>query len=838
MGALDTPPMKRLVISEKSNAAARVATILSDGGSRRKSVRGVQVFQFNRGDDEFFVVGLRGHIIELDYPPELNDWSKVDPLELVKTNPAKRVTALNILQTLSELAIDCDEVIIATDFDREGELIGLETVSLMEHQPRSVKRAKFSALTKYEIERAFDELTAPDHRLAESAETRQVIDLAWGAVLTRFISLASGQMGNNFLSVGRVQSPTLTLIVDRHKEITEFVPEPYWTVGAKLEKGQYFLGDHLSNPFKDEKLAEESRKKADCGVGNVTSMERKEKDDYPPPPFNTTSMLSEANKLGLSPSMAMKVAEDLYTSGYISYPRTDNTVYPRSLGLKNILEKLKRSDLGKEAEEILAQERIRPSRGRVETTDHPPIYPTEAATQKQLKGAKWTIYELVTRRFLATLAPSARSESAKCVLDLGGEPFRADGYRVLYPGWRKYYPYWRVTEVLLPELKEGDQVQVKEVGCERKETRPPSRYSQGTLLQEMEKLGLGTKSTRHDIIQKLYDRKYVDGNDLVPTLSGMAVVNALQKHAKIVTESRMTAQLEKDMDAIANGESTLAEVVEESQAMLLDIVAFMTKNRKEIGDEIRGALQEQRFIGECPQCKKDLHIIRTRKGSEFIGCTGYPDCTVTFPKPGGALVQPTEEKCEACGLPMVKVIRRGSPVKIQCIDPDCESNKGRESVGDCPECGKELRVLYSRAGKRFIGCSGYPECKRTYPLPQYGVLQVAGDKCPECGAPIMRVKGKGGWQFCANMQCPTSKKGKAESAGDGEKPKAKKAAKKAPVKKAAAKKPAAKAEGEVETPKKRTAAKKVVKRTESADGTVPKKAPAKRTTKKKVNPAE
>jgi DNA topoisomerase-1 len=760
--------MKRLVISEKSNAAARIATILSEGTSQRRSARGVQVFKSQHGEDELHVVGLRGHIIELDYPPELNDWSKVDPAELVTTSPTKRVTAPNILDTLSELVQDCDELIIATDFDREGELIGLETVSHLERQPPVVRRARFSALTKYEIERAFQELTDPDHRLAESAETRQVIDLAWGAVLTRFISLASGQMGSNFLSVGRVQSPTLTLIVDRHKEISEFVPEPYWTVTAKLERGSEFQGGHLENPFQDQEGAEKARSRADCGTGKVVSMERKERDEYPPAPFNTTTMLSEANKLGLSPSLAMKVAEDLYTSGYISYPRTDNTVYPRSLGLRNVLEKLRSSDLGKEAEEVLSQERIRPSRGRVETTDHPPIYPTEAATKKKLKGSKWTLYELVTRRFLATLAPSARSESAKCDLDLGGEPFRAEGYRLLSPGWRKYYHYWRVNEVLLPELVAGDEVRVLEVGCERKETRPPSRYSQGTLLQEMERLGLGTKSTRHEIIQKLYDRKYVSGNDLVPTLSGVAVVNALERHAKIVTESRMTAQLEKDMDAIANGQSTLEEVVKESQDMLLDIVSVMSRHRKEIGEEIRNALQEQRYIGKCPKCGKDLRIVRSRKGGEFIGCAGYPECDVTYPKPGGALVQPTDQECEVCKLPMVRVIRRGSPVRMQCIDPDCQSNQGKESVGECPDCGKELRILYSRAGKRFIGCSGYPECKRTYPLPQYGVLEVLGEKCPECGAPMLRIKGKGGWRFCANMDCPAGKRKKVEGSTEGQ----------------------------------------------------------------------
>jgi DNA topoisomerase-1 len=529
------------------------------------------------------------------------------------------------------------------------------------------------------------------------------------------------------------------------------------------------------------------------------------------------------------------------------------------------LEKLKKSDLGKEAEEILSQEHIRPSRGKVETTDHPPIYPTEAATKKELKGAKWTLYELVTRRFLATLAPSARSESTKCELDLNGEPFRADGYRLLSLGWRKYYPYWRVTEVLLPQLNQGDVVEVKEVGCERKETRPPNRYSQGTLLQEMEKLGLGTKSTRHDIIQKLYDRKYVNGNDLIPTLAGLAVVNALEKHAKIVTESRMTAQLEKDMDSIANGESSLVDVVAESQAMLQDIVEVMTKHRQEIGDEIRGAMQEQRYIGPCPKCGKDLRIVRSRKGSEFIGCSGYPECNVTYPKPGGALVQPSEEVCEACKLPMLKVIRRGSPVKVQCIDPDCASNKGKESVGDCPVCGKELRILYSRAGKRFIGCSGYPECKRTYPLPQYGMLEFLGVKCPECGAPVLRVKRRGGWQFCANMDCPTSKRAKtakttkeeetvpqktvkktakkvvkkvakADDSKEHSKPKAaKKVAEKKPAtKKVAEKKPVAKTPSTVEKTVKKVAA---TKKPAVKKGTVAKK-PAVKKTVKKVSPAE
>jgi DNA topoisomerase-1 len=809
--------MKILVISEKSNAAARIAYILSNATTKRKNMGGVQVFEFNREGDEYWVVGLRGHIIEIDYPEEFNDWNAIDPKQLVYAVPEKRVMAKNIISILTDLGKLADQIIIATDYDREGELIGLETVHLLGVDMSKVKRSKFSAFTKVEIEGAFSNLTDPDEKLAKAAESRQYIDLAWGAALTRFISLNSGQVGSNFLSVGRVQSPTLSLVVDRHREITSFVPEPYWNVNGNFFKETGFTGVHQKNPFKDEEAANAALTKVkDAKVGKVEKFEKKEKDEYPPAPFNTTMMMAEANKMGISPSMAMKLAEDLYTSGYISYPRTDNTVYPRSLSLKTILEKLRDSPFKTEAEEILRQESIRPSRGKIETTDHPPIYPTEAASPDKVKGDKWKIYELIVRRFFATVAPSARSEGIDVTVVVEGEPFDAKGYRILFEGWRKYYPYWRVTEVLLPEMTQGTEVEAKGFDVERKETLPLRRYSQGTLLQEMEKLGLGTKSTRHDIIQKLYDRKYAVGNDLIPTQSGIAVASALEKHAKIVTESKMTAHLEEDMENIATGKSTLPEVVEESQDMLSDILEVMDKNKQVIGDEIRQALHEQSFIGLCPACGGNLRVLRSRKGSEFIGCSGYPECKKAFPKPRGALVQTTDQLCEVCKLPKVRVIRRGSPPSVVCIDPECETNRDTTTVGQCPECGKDLRILYSRFGKRFIGCSGYPTCKRTYPLPQLGTVYSTGNKCETCGAPIMGVKGPRSWQFCANMDCASNKRAKKDKEGEGEEPKkaaAKKPVKKkAPAKKAASKKVAEVAKPGDVAPAKKPAVKKAAKK--------------------------
>ena len=756
--------MSRLIISEKSDAAARIAVILSQGTSKRTSINKVPVFQFE-DDGLVSVVGLRGHIIELDYPEHLNKWSEVSLSELITAEPEKRITAHNIVGVLRDLSIDADEIIIATDFDREGELIGMETVRLLSLAGKKVGRAKFSAFTKHEIDTAFSELTEPDEKLADSAECRQHIDLAWGAVLTRFISLASGQGGHNYLSVGRVQSPTLALLVDRHKEIEEFVSTPYWNVAALFEKSDEFNGMHIDNPFLEENAAQAVLSKC-SGVNNakVIDYKREEKDEWPLPPFNTTMFLMEATKLGMTASRAMKVAEDLYTSGYISYPRTDNTVYPPSLGLKRILEKLKDSDFKEEVEELLAQERIRPSRGRKQTTDHPPIYPTEAATSKKLKGEKWKIYELIVRRFMATVAPPAKAELSEAILDANEERFVAKGYRMLSLGWKKYYHYFKIRETLLPELQIDEEIVLKEVTSEKNMTQPPRRYSQGSLLQEMERLSLGTKSTRHDIIQKLYDRKYIEGNDLIPTPSGVAVTEALTKYAQIVTDSKMTAHLESDMDEIAEGKVTMRSVITESQEMLSEILVTMKAQRDNIGSEIREALESQNYMGKCPQCGQDMNVIRTRFGRAFVGCTSYPECTQTYPMPAGAKVESVEEVCELCNAPMVRVIRRGQPVSIQCLDPECESNLERTIVGKCPTCENDLRVIYSRAGKRFLGCTGYPECTQTYPLPQTGRFLVTDENCPECRAPIVQIAMRGqSWQSCADMNCPTRKTKKSTS---------------------------------------------------------------------------
>ena len=785
--------MRQLIVTEKFNAAVRIATILSDGKAKRSSVDGATVFSWSKGNDQFQVAGLRGHIINLDYPDALNDWQRTDLKELIWAEPQKVVTAEKIAAALKTLGSQADEVVIATDFDREGELIGVEALEIIRSVNPNVRvrRARFSALTKWDIERAFNELADVDFPLAASAESRQSLDLAWGAVLTRFLSLASKQVGKDFLSVGRVQSPTLALVVDREREIEDFVPEDYWTLHAKFSKaadGQRveFEADHEHGPFWAHREAEAAKAQAEAASkGTVLEYIQNEREEHPPPPFNTTMFVAEANRLGFSASMAMKIAEDLYQGGYISYPRTDNTVYPSTINLRSVLEKLTESPFADEARELASQEHIRASRGRTQATDHPPIYPAAAATKEKIrKEAHWRIYELVVRRFFATVAPNAVALASEAKIDLAGQAFKAQGYLMRSLGWRKYYPYWQVREAVLPTLVVQEQLdRVGPVEIQADRTKPPARYSEGSLIQEMERLGLGTKSTRHEIIKKLYDRKFIEGKYPMPTTSGRAVIQALEDHAERITQPEMTAHLEEEMESISHGVLEPKVVVQNSQEMLTEILDTLEKNREAIGQEIAAALREQNYIGKCNVCKEgNLVVIRSRRGTRFLGCDRYPLCRNAHPLPQMGVIQSAEQNCPECGSPMIKLIDRGRETTF-CVASDCPTVREKNFIGKCDKCGTgELTIRHGSYGKRFVGCSNYPECKNSYPLPGRGLIVPTPDRCKACGHPVVKVimRGRPPWILCLNMECPAKngrgKKVAAKPAGEkAKKPPRKKA---------------------------------------------------------------
>lgn len=676
---------KILVIAEKEMAARRIAQILSGGKSKREKINDTYGHTFYKDGDKYCVLGLKGHIISIDYPKEFNRWDSVKPENLIEVDPIQKYSEWKIISGLKRAAKEYEEIIIATDYDREGELIGVEALSIIRSANKNikVKRARFSAITPNEVKNAFNNLTDVDYNLADSAYARQIIDLAWGATLTRFISIISNQRGKDFLSVGRVQTPTLTLIVDREEEIKNFISKPYWEVFGNFKKEKKeFDGMHEKNPFWDREKAEKSVKNAkNAKKGKIIEAKKEKKKYRPPIPFNTTQFLVAAASLGISAPQAMSIAEELYMSGYISYPRTDNTEYPKSLDIKGILKELSKdkSPFKDLALEILSYSHIKPTHGKIRTTDHPPIHPVSCATHKDLKGNQWRIYELIVRRFLATLAKDAIIESNTVKTDVNGEIFQSKGQQIVYEGWRKFYPYQKLKETILPELNVGDIVNVENISMRKKMTKPPPRYSQGSLIQEMERLGLGTKATRHEIIQKLYARDYIRRKNPVPTETGIAVAKALKKYSEMITKPNMTSQLEKEMDAIAEGKKKLKDVVNDSRMMLTRVMKILNRNKYSIGEAIKHSLIEKNTIGKCPSCDGNLVVKKSRAGKRFVACGNYPSCRTTFSLPQNGKVMKHDKECEICGMPQVKIMMKNRKTWTICINPECDAKKKKKS---------------------------------------------------------------------------------------------------------------------------------------------------------------
>ncbi len=801
-----------LVVTEKNIAAQRIADILSDKKPKADKVYNTPVYRFENAGEEWVAIGLRGHILNVDFvskleyskkkgwygidadgnevdasgvpdsldkPPfkkrkpfyekgvSLKDWKLQMLPYLVYAPIVKPPAEKDIIRTLKNLAKKADEIIIATDFDREGELIGSDALEMIrEVSDAPVSRARYSALTKGEITQAFDNLVDLDNELARAGDSRRYIDLIWGAVLTRYLTIAKFSGFGNVRSAGRVQTPTLALIVQRERERMAFVPEDYWVINAICEndKGDQFKVSHKKGKLSDEQEAKAAFAKVENATqAIVVEIEKKTRKIAPPTPFNTTSLQAAGSSIGLMPARVMRIAESLYMSGYISYPRVDNTVYPSSIDFKQSLQMLSQNPVyAPYAKKLLAKDKLIATKGKTQTTDHPPIHPTSYADSNMLKPEEWKLYNLIARRFMATLSEEATVEATKVILGVESEQFSARGDSLVVPGFREIYQYGTKKDDELPVLSQGDVLSFKEPQLIQKQTEPPARYSQGKLIQEMESLGLGTKSTRHSIIERLMTVNYIQSNPIEPTQLGMAVIDALGQFAPRIVSPSMTSELEEEMSAICVGQDTMEHVVAHSRDLLDEVIEVLIPKMEEVGEALSEAVQADARVGACPKCGHDLLLKSSAKNkSRFIGCSAWPECDVTYPVPDGRL-RPVEETCPVCNGAQIQVQAFRSKPQILCIDPMCKSNyEPNVDVGLCKTCeemGKTSHLIAQKNPKtlkRFIRCENFDECNTSYPLPRNGQIEATGERCEHCGAPMVVVKtARGPWKLCPNLDCP------------------------------------------------------------------------------------
>jgi DNA topoisomerase-1 len=659
--------MYSLIISEKPSTARRIAYSLAEGKPKVVRKRGAYWFEFERKGEKFKVVPAVGHLFVLTelnsnlqwkYPVFDTKWAPV-----FKAN-RNALYARKYYENIKELAGNAKSFYNAADFDIEGEVIFFNILRFICGK-KDAYRMKFSTLTKWELEESFENPSSHLHfSMLEAGLTRHSLDFLWGINLSRALTLSLERSGfYRTLSTGRVQGPTLKILEDRESEIRTFIPKPFWELILEgFINGEKIEAIHEEEKFWDKEKAEEILNKCKNKPAFVERVERSEYKQMPLCPFDLTTLQREAYKnFGYSPKLTLDIAQSLYERALVSYPRTSSQKLPQRLGLKRIIKNLsKQKEYSDLCGILLKKEKLIPREGKKVDPAHPSIYPTGNKPEK-LNTYERRVYDMIIRRFLSVFADPAVREQIRVVFDVNGEKFKAFGVRTLKRGWMDFYgKYARFKEQILPKMKEGEILENSNVNMLEKKTAPPKRYTQASILKVMEELGLGTKATRSQVLQTLYERGYIMEGSIVVTALGSAVVNSLKKYCPEIISEELTRKFEEDMELIQQGKKKREEVIKNAQSELIKILRTFKENEELIGNELLEGIKKfeelSNYVGVCEKCGGNLKITFSRaSGKKFVGCSNYPKCSQSFPLPQKGKITVTKEKCPNCGLFFISI---------------------------------------------------------------------------------------------------------------------------------------------------------------------------------------
>lgn len=675
------------------------------------------------------------------------------------------------VKELKEAAKKADAILFATDEDREGEAISWHLAEILGLDPDKTKRITFHEITEHAIKEALEHPKDLDMRLVDAQQARRILDRLVGYELSPLL-WRKIQRG---LSAGRVQSVALRLIVEREREIKAFVPQEYWSIEgvfkkqghdetfeAKLHTWDGKTLDKLEIGSKEK--ADELLKQIEQATWKISSVTEKEKKASPPPPFTTSTLQQTANhKLGFTSKQTMTIAQKLYEGielgseghvGLITYMRTDS---------QNLSDKFL-NDAGAFIKETYGDDYTIDAPRRYKTKSkgaqeaHEAIRPSDPTRTPEdvapyLEANLLKLYRLIWQRAVATQMEAAKMLSTSVDVSDGPAMFRATGQRVLFDGYLKLYPD-QDKDKFLPELKEGDAVEEVSVEGKQHFTEPPARFSDATLVKNLEEEGVGRPSTYASIISTLLDRGYVERDErkrLGPTDIAYDVNDLLVKHFSDIVDTEFTARMEASLDKIAEGEMNWRPLLE---AFYGPFHANLAKQEEAIEEE---ALKEAE--GEvCDKCGKPMTVKHGRFG-KFLACTGYPDCKNAKPMKGEEPKEPepTDEKCDKCGAMMVKKVGRYGPFLSCSKYPDCKNIKSIEKGTGvtCPKCGKgEIIEKRTKKGKIFYSCNQYPGCDQAF-----WDKPIADESCPNDNWPLVMKRKK---LMCTKEGCDFSKEKEEE----------------------------------------------------------------------------
>jgi len=719
---------------------------------------------------EFTVRASYGHVRDLPVKKLGIDPAKHFEVEYVPITKAKTV-----LTELKNLLKTSTELYLATDFDREGEAIawhltqalGLGQLSAISNQQSAQKpsrkqiadsrmpiyRITFHEITKPAIENALKHPRSIDRQLVDAQQARRILDRLVGYKLSPFL----WKKVYRGLSAGRVQSVAVRLIVEREREIKAFITKETWTLDAHLKSKNGDFSAYLAKEGSTTKLELDSQKEIDVlkkklekSALEVEKLETSDSLLKPQAPLITSTLQQAAARvLHFSAKKTMKIAQDLYEGvdigksesvGLITYMRTDS--YQMSQIAKKQAEALIAKDYG--AKYLPSQPNLFTKKVRGAQEAHEAIRPTDFAikpveVKDKLTKDHYNLYNLIWSQATASVMAPAQVKTTTASVRSAAGVLIGRGRELVFDGFMRLVPDVEEKFIQLPKLVEKEVVTLKKLDTVQHFTEPPARYSEASLVRELEKRGIGRPSTYAPIMSTIVDRGYVTrlAGRFTPTEVASIVIDLLVEHFPNIVDYNFTAEMEDKLDDIAEGKRQLEPVLEEFYTPFAKLLAEKEKSVD------KKAIVEEATDKKCPDCTKPI-VLKLGRFGKFYSCTGFPECKHTEPylddkftkEEEKEIAEEVKEKCEKCGGQMV--IKQGRfGTFLACSNyPKCKFTKAIVigSSVSCPNCSKELIRRNTRRGRVFWGCSGYPDCKTAYwdePL---------NEKCPTCGNLLLNKK--------------------------------------------------------------------------------------------------